>query len=155
MLSNLLVPRAGALPTLFDDATLDLNFAETKSIGDLVTFSRASSGTYVGSDGLIKTSPVNLLTYSEQFDQWTVAANTSITPNATTAPDGTFTADQVYFGQSGNTNISQNVTLTQNQTYTFSVYAKAVTPGTNNKFVPYINSPTPKFPNDFEATSEW
>ena len=179
----------GAIDALYRAAggkpTLDQRFAKDKSLVDkisgsnLITFSRASSGTYIDSDGLIKTAvtdaprfdhgPVtgeslgllieeartNLLAYSEQFDQWTVGANTIVTPNATTAPDGTFTADQVYFSQSGNTNISQSVTLTQNQTYTFSIYAKAVTPGTNNKFIPYINSPNPKFPNDFEATSEW
>ena len=102
-----------------------------------------------------KFAKTNLLTYSEQFDQWTVAANSIITPNAIAAPDGTFTADQVYFSENGYTNISQSITLTQNQTYTISVYAKAVTPGTNNKFVPYIDSPTVRFPNDFEATSEW
>jgi len=45
--------------------SLDLNFAKSKSLRDSrstknkITFSRASSGTYVGSDGLIKTSPVN------------------------------------------------------------------------------------------------
>lgn len=50
---------------LFGDATLDLNFAKNLSLGDdvsgnnLVTFSRASTGTYVGSDGLIKTATVD------------------------------------------------------------------------------------------------
>lgn len=44
---------------LFGDATLDLDFAQNKSIGNLVTFSRATVGTYVGSDGLIKTAAVN------------------------------------------------------------------------------------------------
>jgi hypothetical protein len=81
-----------------EDPTLDLNFEETKTLTDdvsgtnLITFSRASSGTYVDSDGLIKTavtdaprfdhdpvtgeslgllieeSRTNLLAYSEQFD---------------------------------------------------------------------------------------
>jgi hypothetical protein len=142
--------------------SLDLNFAKSKSLRDsrstknLINFTRASSGTYVDSDGLIKTSPVNLLTYSEQIDQWTVAASSIITPNVDASPDGTITADGVYFGTVGNTNVSQNVTLTQNTTYTISVYAKAVTPGSNNKFKTYINSSNPKFPSiDFESTSEW
>ena len=142
--------------------SLDLQFATSKTLDDavsgnnLITFSRASSATYVGSDGLIKTSLVNLLTYSEQFDQWTVANNSIITPNDIAAPDGTFTADRIYFATTSQTNISQNVTLTQGQNYTFSVYAKAITPGSNNNFIPYINSTTPRFPTDpFESTSEW
>jgi hypothetical protein len=45
--------------------TLDLNFAKNKSLIDtvtgrnLVTFTRASTGTYVGADGLIKTAAAN------------------------------------------------------------------------------------------------
>jgi hypothetical protein len=148
--------KAGGTPALDLDFTSNKSLVGTVSGKNLVTFSRASSGTYVGSDGLIKTSLVNLLTYSEQFDQWTVASNSVITPNAAAAPDGTNTADQLYFSATGLTNVSQNITLTQGTTYTFSVYAKAVTPGSNNNFTPYINSSTPRFPTDpFEATSEW
>lgn len=155
-LGNQLWDLAGGRPSL------DLPFADNKSLVDattganLVDFTRASSGTYVGSDGLIKTAPVNLLTYSEQFDQWTVASNSVVTPNVAVAPDGTNTADGLFFSMAGATNVSQNATLTQGQQYTFSVYAKAVTPGSNNKFKPYINSTTPKLPPvDFETTSEW
>ena len=56
---NELWRRAKAVPSL------DLRFAESKSLVDattgqsLVTFTRASSGTYVGSDGLIKTATTN------------------------------------------------------------------------------------------------
>ena len=39
--------------------SLDLNFAGTKTLDSRVTFTRASSGTYVGSDGLIKTATTN------------------------------------------------------------------------------------------------
>lgn len=45
--------------------TLDLNFAHNKSLVDsttgqnLITFTRASSGTYVGSDGVLKTATTN------------------------------------------------------------------------------------------------
>ena len=86
----------------FKIASLDLQFASKKTLDDrvsgdnLVTFSRASSGTYVGSDGLIKTTPVNLLTNSQDFtaSSW-VKANVTITPNSTTAPDGTNTATKL------------------------------------------------------------
>lgn len=56
---NELWRRAKAVPSL------DLRFAESKSLVDattgqsLVTFTRASSGTFVGSDGLIKTATTN------------------------------------------------------------------------------------------------
>ena len=49
----------------FANADLDLRFAQNKNLTDtvsgnnLVTFTRASSGTYVGSDGLIKTAATN------------------------------------------------------------------------------------------------
>ena len=147
---------------LFSDAALDLKLASTLSLTDsisgnnLVTFTRASSATYVGADGLIKTTPVNLLTYSEQFDQWNVGSNSVISSDSAVAPDGTNTADGLFFNTAGSTNVSQNITLTQGQQYTFSVYAKAVTPGSNNRFRPYINSTTARFPSvDYEATSEW
>ena len=51
--------RARAVPSL------DLRFADSKSLVDaisgqnLITFTRASSGTYVGSDGLLKTAATN------------------------------------------------------------------------------------------------
>ena len=54
--------------------SLDLRFAEDKALVDattgsnLVDFTRASSGTYVGSDGLIKRATTNLLLRSEEFD---------------------------------------------------------------------------------------
>ena len=53
------------LRRIFKQASLDLQFAERKSLVDattganLVDFTRASSGTYVGSDGLIKTATTN------------------------------------------------------------------------------------------------
>jgi len=151
---------------LFRSSSLDLRFADKRTLTDrvsgnnLITFSRSSGtgygATYVDSDGLIKTSPVNLLAYSEQFDQWTVGSNSVITPNCIAAPDGTFTADLLYFSQTSLTNAGQSIRLTQGKQYTFSVYAKAVTPGTDNTFTFYISSPTIKTPvNFFEATSEW
>lgn len=63
VMSNLLVPRVGV--DLFKLASLDLNFAQSKSLTDrvsgnnLVTFSRASTALYRGSDGLIKTAAVD------------------------------------------------------------------------------------------------
>jgi hypothetical protein len=106
--------------------SLDLPFADYKSLTDLVsgrgliTFTRAYSGTFVGSDRLIQSAGVdvprfthdpvtgeslgllseeqrvNLLLRSEEFDQspWSLASGT-ITANTQTAPDGNTTADVV------------------------------------------------------------
>jgi len=69
----------------------------------------------------------NLLTYSEQFDNaaWS-KANSSVTANATVAPDGTTTADKLV-ENTANANhlVSWSTTLLAGVTYTLSAYAKA------------------------------
>jgi hypothetical protein len=100
--------------------SLDLNFAVTKNVGPLVSFTRASSATYVGSDKLLKTATTdeprfdhnpttgeslgllveeqrtNSLLRSEEFDHpgWS-KANCTITGNATTGPSDALTADKL------------------------------------------------------------
>lgn len=121
------------------------------TVGDSATFARASTGTYVGSDGLIKTATTNearfqydpitkvgtgllvenaatnLLTYSEQFDNaaW-FKNNASISANLATAPDGALTADKII----ENTANSQHAIivgnlLTNSVQYTSSVFLKS------------------------------
>ena len=87
--------------------SLDLQFATSKTLDDRVSglplvdhqrdvSSGKSAGTYVGSDGLIKTSKVNLLNYSEEFDNATWSkSNASIDPNTITSPYGLNTADKI------------------------------------------------------------
>ena len=87
--------------------SLDLQFAASKTLDDRVSglplvdhqrdvSSGKSAGTYVGSDGLIKTSVANLLTYSNEFTNAAWDKNEVIlTPNAAEAPDGTFTATKI------------------------------------------------------------
>ena len=111
--------RARMVPSLdlrFEDALL----RDSVSGQRLVTFTRASTGTYVGSDGLVKTAAVdearithdpttgrrlgllleeartNLLLRSEEFDNasWT-KQNITVTANTVTAPDGALTADTI------------------------------------------------------------
>ena len=130
VMSNLLVPRAGA--DLFKLASLDLNFAQRKALTDrvsgsnLITFSRASSGTYVDSAGLIKTSPVNLLAYSEQFDQWIQDGVVTTTPNATLAPDGTQTADSITVNAGGTNRVRKTLSLSSGSDFVFSFYFKNI-----------------------------
>jgi hypothetical protein len=71
----------------------------------------------------------NLLTFSEQFDNaaWT-KTNSTISANATTAPDGTSTADTLIDDATNADHKSrQSIAITSGTTYTVSVYAKANT----------------------------
>jgi len=141
---NLQSPTANdPLLDLNTQPSLDLQFATSKTLDDavsgtnLITFSRASSGTYVGSDGLIKTSVVNLFTYSEQFDQSAWSKNSStITPNTTVSPDGTQTADTLTintgetFGRLSKLNLGL-----PSGVYTISYYLKnTINQGTHRVF---------------------
>jgi hypothetical protein len=120
---------AGQVPSL------DLNFAQNKSLIDdysgttLVTFTRASSGTYVGSDGVLRTATTNLLTWSEDTSQWFIpSTGITISQNQTTAPTGALTADQ--YLETATTGLhSQNGTafvFVTGNTYTYSVYVKPI-----------------------------
>jgi hypothetical protein len=137
--------------------SLDLNFAVNKSLIDdisgnnLITFTRASTGTFVGSNGLIQTAAsdvprfdhnpatgeslgllveearTNLQIYSEQIDNaaWT-KNNTTVTANAITAPDSTLTADRLLETATTSSFYVANfggATATPG-TYTASVFAK-------------------------------
>jgi hypothetical protein len=99
---------------------LSLDFVDVGALDPRVTFTRASTATFTGSNGLIQTAAVNaprfdydpvtlaakgllieeartnLLLYSAQFDNANWAKNSlTVTANATVAPDGTSTADKI------------------------------------------------------------
>lgn len=116
-----------------EDPTLDLQFSDNKTLTDdvsgdnLITFTRASSGTYVDGDGLIKTSPVNLLTYSGSIGPSKSGFSTdatTVTENADTAPDGTTTATRLS-SDIGYALVTANIT--SGVDYVFSFYAKTST----------------------------
>lgn len=127
--------------------SLHLDFANTIALDPRITFSRASVGTYIGSDKLIKIAPAgvarfqydsvtgdslgllveesrtNLLTYSEQFDNaiWS-KNNISITANTGTAPDGTLSADTM----TGLAGTSVKYTYQQYTTTTTGAYVTSI-----------------------------
>ena len=83
---------------------------------------------------------VNLLTYSEEFDNgaWT-RFNTTVTPNTTVAPDGTTTADSVFeTTTNAGHNVYQNYSSASGITYTLSWYVKSN--GRNYVFVRALDS---------------
>ena len=144
--------RAQAIPSL------DLRFADNKSLVDattgqnLVTFTRASSGTFVDSAGVIQTAATdaprfdhnpttgeslgllveeqrtNLLLRSEEFGDasWT-KGNASITANSIAAPNGTLTGAKIVEDTSSATHYARRSTSPTINTnpITFSVYVKA------------------------------
>jgi len=98
----------------------------TTAFNDLITFSRGSNATVVGSNGLIQWAPSNLLTFSEQFDNaaWT-KNNGTVAANTTAAPDGTLTADKFVENTSNSSHFIIQSATTTATIHTFSVYAKA------------------------------
>jgi hypothetical protein len=147
---NELWRRARAVPRL------DLRLAETKTLTDavsgqnLVTFTRASSGTYVGSDGLIKTATTNEARFdhnpttgeslgllveeqrtnsflqSQDFSTSWSNVGSSENTNVSLAPDGTQTADALVDTAINEThNLTQSVPgLAGSTAHTFSCFMK-------------------------------
>lgn len=111
----------------------------SKNFSDIITFTRASSATFTGSNGLIQTTPQskNLLLWTEAFDNaaWTKGSGGAgsvpvVTANAGIAPDGSTTADRVQFNCVGSTVsdrslLSNAATVLNTTAYAGSVYVKA------------------------------
>ena len=112
--------------------SLDLRFANDKSLVDavtgasLVTFTRASTGTFVGSDGLVNTAVTNLALRSEEFNDasWT-KTNSTITANTAVSPDGLMTGDSITSNAGLLGRAEQAISQTTGTTYTLSTFAKA------------------------------
>jgi hypothetical protein len=171
--------RAGA--TAFPPATFALNFL-TGALDSGVTFARGTTATFVGSDGLIQTAAINaprfdydpvtlaakgllieeqrtnLLVRSAEFDNasW-LKSDATVTANATTAPDGTSTADKL-----AETATTAGHYLYQSAgsaaTHTASIYAKAaerswliVTVNSSNTFFNVSNGTVGSAPSGFTA----
>lgn len=95
-----------------------------------LTFTRNSNATRVNSAGKVEKVRTNLALQSQTFDNasW-IKASATITANATTAPDGTLTADKLvansgYNPTSATGNLNQTNVVTSN-IHTISLYAKA------------------------------
>jgi hypothetical protein len=107
--------------------TLNLDFANAKTLDSRITFSRPTTATYYDA----KTSAVaeqNLLLQSQTFNTTWATQAITLTANSTTAPDGTSTA---YTATVNATSVEQRVRQSTSQSnstvYTYSVYAKANT----------------------------
>jgi hypothetical protein len=126
--------------------TLNLNFAGSRTLDPRITFTRTSSATYMGRDGLVKIAPANsarfdhrynsttgeveslgllveeqrtnLLLRSEEFDDNLWSSNSpTVTSNSQISPDGTQTADTIE-----TQSINQSFSVTAETNYTISLY---------------------------------
>jgi hypothetical protein len=134
--------------------TLNLNFAGSRTLDPRITFTRTSSGTYLGDNGLIKiaatNSPrfdhsynsatgeieslgllieearTNLLLHSEAFEQsiWS-KGGVSVTTNTISSPNGLLVADKLVEDITDSNHFTiQIATLSNGTTFTTSVYLK-------------------------------
>jgi hypothetical protein len=135
--------QAAAVPSL------DLNFAVTKNIGPLVTFTRASNATYIDSAGTLQTAATdvprfdhnpttgeslgllveeartNLCLHSEDISNaaWVLNGG-AVTTNTTAAPNGQTTADTFTVDASTIASVHQQITCLASTTYTWSCFVR-------------------------------
>jgi hypothetical protein len=153
VLGNMLNGAGGLNP---DGLALDLQFAADKTLtarkGPTPVFTRGSTGTFVGSNGLVQSAAINtprfdhtsagvcrgllieesrtnLLQRSEELANayWNLIRAT-ITTNAETSPDGATTAEKLIADTTAASNHRVDratVTLALNTVHTVSVFAKA------------------------------
>jgi len=108
-----------------DGSTLSLDFT-TGVLDPRLTFSRASTATFVNSSGYVQFANANLMTHSENCGSWGGAQSITATANVAIAPNGTLTADQLNFGS---VDYFYNVTAITNpvgQQYVGSVWMRTV-----------------------------
>lgn len=118
--------------------TLLLDFANTKELDPRITFTRASTATYYGTQSA--KAEENLLVQSQDLSTTWLTTNTVVTSNSTLAPDNTSTADTLADNATSASHIiSQSPILTAGTVYTFSVFLKA---NTNNFAVVTLTNPT-------------
>ena len=107
--------------------TLLLDFANTKQLDPRITFTRASTATYYGTQ--TAKAEENLLLQSQTLDNasWT-KSNAAVSGTDTiVAPDGTTTAEEVRDGTATNIHSAfQGLTLASGTTYVASVFLKNV-----------------------------
>jgi len=111
--------------------SLLLDFANTKQLDSRITFTRASTASFY--NGVTTAmAEQNLMTYSQEIDNaaWTKYLM-SVTANATTAPDGTTTAELIAETTANNIHLMENYTsIVSGQVYTFAVFLKKGTGAT-------------------------
>ena len=155
----------GAVFDIFLTAALDLKFAESKSLvdsisgNDLVSFTRASSGTFVGADGLIKSTSVNFALNSNIVQGSPIGTSILNSTESVVSPRG-ITETVRRLGrdlQAGGAQVWRVGSTsggTPDTTYTISFYAKTVSGGTTSINID-INDGAPLTGLSASITGEW
>ncbi len=116
--------------------SLNLDFANTKTLDPRIAFSRASEGRYYDGKTVAKAEE-NLLLYSQEFDNnYWVKANVTVTANTQVAPDGTTTADLIVENTATGPHSVVHASYNSPEIFTYSFYAKA---GTRSWVWAYFN----------------
>ena len=128
---------------------VDFNFLSGQ-LDPRITFTRASTGTYVNGSGVLSSAAVNeprfdynpttlaplgllieeqrtnLCLYSNDLNQlnWLKGASVLLTYNTTAAPDGTTTADTITVVSGTDTGVYQSIACSSSTAHTFSLYVK-------------------------------
>ena len=145
--------------------SLDLNFAKSKSLRDSrstrnkITFTRASSGTFVGVDGLIKTTPVNFALNSNSVQGSTLGTPITNSTESVVSPRGiTETVRRlgrdVVAGGAQVWRVGSASGGTPNTTYAISFHAKTVSGETTTINID-INDLSPLEGQETTITGEW
>ena len=107
--------------------SLNLDFANTKTLDPRINFSRASAATYYDGKTVVKAEE-NLLLYSQDFGNayWSKTGST-ITVDQAVALDGTNTADKLTESTAYDNHFCRReINTTANETYAISIYAKNI-----------------------------
>jgi hypothetical protein len=107
--------------------SLNLDFANTKELDPRITFARASTATYYGTQ--TAKAEENLLLRSQEItDSVWLNLNSTDAADVTTAPDGTLTADSITDNATNGAHyVRQSVVNSINTTYVLSCFLKAGT----------------------------
>ena len=109
--------------------------------------------TITGQTEVLKGTGTNLALQSQSFSTspWTVFGTVTITPNSTTAPDGSSTASTLAITAGGG--LYQGITAISLNTYTFSIYLKAAS-ATTSRIVINTNLADPVL-QTISVTTSW
>ena len=153
-----------------EQPVLDLNFAAAGALDSRITFSRGTSATFVGSNGLIQTAgnsaarfdhdpvtntPRGLLIEeartndATQSEIFAAQSGCTIVSNNNLAPDGTTTADTLTLDTSTGpkqVKASPNPTNSNSVSYALSVFAKLINGTPNLVFRGYGNGGSGEYP---------
>ena len=131
--------------------SLNLDFANSKTLDPRITFTRASTATFY--DGVTTAkAEENLFIYSDDFTstvgRW-ASSGTTVTVNSTAAPDGTTTGDTLTATAGTSAKFTEQTRSVFSGIVVMSVYIKA---GTHN-FVQFLNSGDAQAFANFDVTA--